>query len=198
MSGRGRAMKRMYERISIGRSVICAFFTILCVIAFSVYVIEARSCLTSSPEVVQKKVISAEVLECTQDEDQTEKVVDIIDRASQETGIENTFLAAVMEVESRFNVHAYNPVDDSYGLMQLNPEFNDISILELRDPYEGTLYAAKKIRKCQDMTASDSDEPDLYNVAYVYYTETRKPQKQSGPAVQYVKKVMEAYHDLKR
>ena len=82
--------------------------------------------------------------------------------------------------------------------MQLNPEFNDISILELRDPYEGTLYAAKKIRKCQDMTASDSDEPDLYNVAYVYYTETRKPQKQSGPAVQYVKKVMEAYHDLKR
>ena len=185
------------EHISVGRICICAVFMILCVVAVSVSVIEARSAIPSSHEVVQRKVISAKVLEHTQNESQTNEIVDIIDRVSEETGIEGTFLAAIMEVESGFNVHAYNPLDGSYGLMQLNPDYNDISILELRDPYEGTLYAAKKIRKCQDMTTSDSDEPDLYNVAYIYYTETRMPQKQSGPAVQYVKKVMEAYQELK-
>lgn len=145
----------------------------------------------------QQKRISQEIILHTKNETDATIITDIIHNVSEKTGIDEAYLAAMMEVESNFNMEAEDTVNDSYGLMQVNIRQDGITKTQLKNPYENTLYAAKVLKQYQEIFKEKPKEQQLQMMAYAYFGRMKHPIKEKTPVAIYIENVMKKYHELK-
>lgn len=72
----------------------------------------------------------------------------IIERKAWVYGVNPNLISSIVSCESSFNINATNisPVEESYGLVQINTLVHDISIEQAKDPEFAIDFLAKNLK----------------------------------------------------